>query len=212
MAKEKNKYFVVWKGFQPGIYTSWPECQKQVSGFPDAKYMGFKNYETARKAFHDGDENYWGKRKFESSLTEKELLRFGKPISDSIVVDAACSSKTGEVEYKGIHLGTGKVLFHKGPFADGTNNIGEFLALVHALAYLKKHNLSLPVYSDSRYAISWIQNKKARTNHPRSSKNKELFDLLKRAERWLKKNSYPNKILKWETRAWGENPADFGRK
>jgi ribonuclease HI len=42
--------------------------------------------------------------------------------------------------------------------------------------------------------------------------NKDLLELIKRAENWLKENSFRNPILKWETKAWGEIPADFGRK
>ena len=212
MGKEKNKYYVVWKGVRPGIYSSWEECQKQINGYPNAKYKGFKTYESALKAFSEGYENYWGKDSFESTLTKEQLLKIGNPIADSVVVDAACSSKTNFVEYKGVYLKTGKVLFTKGPYEDGTNNIGEFLAIVHALAYLKQKNLSIPVYSDSQYAINWVRDKEARTNHPRKNSNKKLFEMIDRAIHWLKTNHYPNKILKWETRAWGENPADFGRK
>jgi ribonuclease HI len=86
------------------------------------------------------------------------------------------------------------------------------LAIVHALAFLQKHNSSLPIYSDSRNAINWVKNKKHRSNLIPTTKNRKVFDLLERAERWLANNTYTNRILKWETRAWGENPADFGRK
>ena len=99
-----------------------------------------------------------------------------------------------------------------GPYRDGTNNIGEFLAIVHALALLKQHQSDLPVYSDSKTAISWVKKKKANTKVQATAQNKKLLELLLRAEKWLIDNNYPNKILKWETEKWGENPADFGRK
>jgi ribonuclease HI len=86
------------------------------------------------------------------------------------------------------------------------------LGIVHALAHCKKNNLKLPIYSDSRNAIGWVRDKEARTNHTRSNRNTKLFELLDRAVKWLKDNEYENEVLKWETRAWGENPADFGRK
>jgi ribonuclease HI len=35
---------------------------------------------------------------------------------------------------------------------------------------------------------------------------------MERAEKWLLSNEFSNEILKWETKAWGEIPADFGRK
>jgi ribonuclease HI len=212
MGKEKNNFYVVWNGLKPGVYSSWAECQKQIIGFPNAKYKGFKTQQLAQKAFTEGPENYWGKNVVESTLSQEELKRIGKPIIDSIVVDAAHSSSTNQVEYKGIYLKTGEVLFQKGPYNDGTNNIGEFLAIVHALAYLKKINSTIPVYSDSKFARGWVRDKEARTNNKKKESNKELFKLLERAVKWLKENKYPNKILKWETKAWGENPADFGRK
>jgi ribonuclease HI len=77
---------------------------------------------------------------------------------------------------------------------------------------LKKNNIPIPVYSDSRNAINWVKNKKHKSLLVRAQKNEELFELLDKAELWLQTNTYPNKILKWETKAWGENPADFGRK
>ncbi|HRU17866.1 MAG TPA: ribonuclease H, partial [Bacteroidia bacterium] len=103
-------------------------------------------------------------------------------------------------------------LFLKGPYADGTNNIMEFLALVHALAYCKRHQINLPIYSDSMTALKWVRTKKANTKLASTGRNDELFELIVRAEEWLKNNSYANKLLKWETQIWGENPADFGRK
>lgn len=212
MGKEKKKFYVVWQGLRPGIYPNWPECQKQIVGYTNAKYKGFKTQQLAEKAFKEGPENYWGKDVVESTLSKEELKRIGNPIVDSVVVDAAHSSSTNQVEYKGIYLKTGEILFQKGPYKDGTNNIGEFLAIVHALAYLKRINSSIPVYSDSKYARQWVRDKEARTNNERKESNKELFILLDRAVKWLRENEYPNKILKWETKAWGENPADFGRK
>jgi ribonuclease HI len=90
--------------------------------------------------------------------------------------------------------------------------MGEFLAIVHALAHCKKHNITLPIYSDSRTAIAWVRNRLAKTTLERTAKNARVFELIQRAEDWLCTNTYVNHILKWETELWGENPADFGRK
>jgi ribonuclease HI len=212
MAKEKNKYYVVWKGLKPGIYKSWNDCQNQINGYAGAKYKGFKRYETAAEAFAKGPEDYWGKDFFESTLSKSELQKIGNPILNSISVDAAWNGSSLEMEYQGVKTDTGEILFHKGPFKDGTNNVGEFLAIVHALAFLKRQNLNLPIYSDSRNAINWVIEKTHRSNLELTGNNGEIFKLLERAINWLNNNQYSNKILKWETRAWGENPADFGRK
>ncbi len=208
----KQKFYVVWSGKKSGIYTSWEECEKQIKGVEGAQYKSFKTREAAEKAFKNKSENYLGKDLIETELTPDQLRLIGKPILESIAVDAASSSSTHEVEYKGVYVKTRQVIFLRGPYKDGTNNIGEFLALVHALGYCKKKNIDLPIYSDSRTAISWVRRKQAKTKQAQTLENGKLFELIERAEDWLKTNSYANKILKWETRAWGEIPADFGRK
>lgn len=130
----------------------------------------------------------------------------------SIAVDGAWNTKTLDSEYRGVDVSSGKQLFLRGPFADGTNNIMEFLALVHALAYCKKHQLTVPIYSDSVTAMKWVKDKHAKTKLEPTQRNNELFELIERAEKWLSENTYSNPVLKWETKLWGENPADFGRK
>jgi ribonuclease HI len=94
----------------------------------------------------------------------------------------------------------------------GTNNIGEFLAIVHALAFLKKHEVNIPVYTDSLTALKWVKDKKVKTKLKETPENEELFELIERAVNWLNNNTYNNAILKWDTKNWGEIPADFGRK
>jgi ribonuclease HI len=211
MAKKK-KYYVVWDGKKKGIYTSWDDCKKQITNYKGAKYKSFKTKKLAEKAFNDGDwENYIGKDIFETELTKVELKKIGEPILNSIAVDGACDNK-GNSEYQGVYVDTKTLLFHQGPFKGGSNNIMEFLALVHGLAYCKQHKLDLPIYSDSKIAISWVKNKKLNTTIKPTGENKYLFELIQRAIKWLKTNTYKNKILKWETKAWGEIPADFGRK
>ena len=131
--------------------------------------------------------------------------------ADAIAVDAACSGNPGPMEYRGVDLRTGQELFHFGPI-QGTNNIGEFLAIVHALALQKKEGATRTIYSDSRTAIIWVSKKHCKTTLPRTPENAYLYNVIARAEHWLRVHSYPNKLLKWETERWGEVPADFGRK
>jgi ribonuclease HI len=131
---------------------------------------------------------------------------------NSISVDAACSGNPGPMEYRGVITATKQEIFRIGPFPMGTNNIGEFLALVHGIALLKKQGSNMPIYSDSVNALGWVKKKAAKTKLPRSEKTEQLFQLLDRAEEWLRNNTYTNPLLKWETEVWGEIPADFGRK
>jgi len=138
---------------------------------------------------------------------------YGQPIIPSLSVDGAFSEKTRLAEYQGVDTETKTLIFKAGPFIDATNNIMEFLAIVHALAYCKQKGLgNMPIYSDSFNAMKWVREKKAKTNLVKLATNQPVFDLIERAEKWLSQNAYSNKILKWETKAWGEIPADFNRK
>lgn len=208
----KKKFYVIWAGHKTGVFNSWNICKKHITDFKGAQYKSFTSKEAAEKAFKGNYVDYVGKDTKKEKLSSEELILIGQPILNSISVDAACSGNPGKMEYRGVNTQTKNQLFIQGPFEQGTNNIGEFLALVHGLGYLKKINSKIPIYSDSKIAISWVKKGQCRTNLPMTSENKVLFDLVKRAEKWLKENTYTTKILKWETKAWGEIPADFGRK
>lgn len=202
-----KKWYVVWKGVTPGVYHSWEECKLQVQGFENALYKSFGSEKEARDAFATAVPGRF--------FAKKEKIVVSAPgaiIPDSLSVDAACSGNPGRMEYRGVYTATGEEIFRSPCFEEGTNNIGEFLALVHGLALLKKRESSIPVYSDSVNAIKWVREKRCKTKLERNAKNNSLFDLIERAEKWLRTNSYTTPILKWETRSWGEIPADFGRK
>ena len=210
--KKKKKFYTVWVGGIPGVYHTWEECKKQIHGYENAVYKSFPTLEQAENAFKGNSVDFIGVDKTESALSEFELQQIGDPIRDSICVDGAWNTQTHEIEYQGVFLENRNRIFHVGPLRKGTNNIAEFLALVHALAYCKQSQLDLAVYSDSRTAISWVKKKKAATKIEINESSAHVLSLVSRAEKWLKSNDYKNKILKWETSAWGENPADFGRK
>ncbi len=211
---KKKKYYVVWKGHNPGIYESWDACKKQVQGVEGAQYKAFASRQDAEEAFKGFYEQYIGMdTKKGSGLTESELKAIGKPVIPSISVDAACSGNPGVLEYRGVVTETGKEIFSRGPYPEGTVNIGEFLAIVLGLAILKQKNKSWPLYSDSMTAIKWVKDKKVNTKLQPNEKNKVLFEAIEKALHWLKTNDYSHiPILKWRTDAWGEIPADYGRK
>jgi ribonuclease HI len=209
----RNKFYVVWKGLNPGIYDTWDACRLQVEGQENAKYKSFASRAEAVEAFDKGYQSYLRKAYSKATRTErKDATSAGRPLPDSLAVDAACSGNPGDMEYRGVYTATGEEIFRMGPYRQGTNNVGEFLALVHGLALLKQKNSRLPIYSDSVNAIKWVKNKKSKTLLERMPVNEPVFDLIERAERWLKENTYTTLILKWETAEWGEIPADFGRK
>ncbi len=218
MAKKK-KYYVVWQGVSPGVYDNWNAAQQQIKGYPDAKFKSFKTEEEARRAFQGNYEDYIFKSK--NSPSKKKISNWrmldesiqAEINLDAIAVDAACSGNPGLMEYQGVEVESGLQLFHFGPAKHGTNNIGEFLGLVHGLAYLQLTNeVNRSIYTDSRIAIGWVKKKKAKTTIPHNPKTAKLHELIRRAENWLESHTYKNEILKWDTDRWGEIPADFGRK
>lgn len=227
MSKQQPKFYVVWHGVEPGIYDSWSACEAQTKGFEGAVFRSFKTREEAEEAFYSSPYNYIQASK--KGKTAERPLRNDVPanppshrtdtvlplpdpvIAEALAVDAACSGNPGPMEYRGIYLKTGEEVFHYGP-VHGTNNIGEFLAIVHALALLQQKGIRMTIYSDSRIAMLWVKQKKCKTNLRRNAKTEALYQLIARAEKWLHENTSNCPIVKWDTPNWGEVPADFGRK
>lgn len=218
----QGKWYVVWDGVNPGIYPSWEECRLQVEGYPNARYKGFASKEEAIMAYRGNPLDYIGVLR---SIVEHsaQAPKTGEPVDysrfpeirlDAIAVDGACSKNPGPTEYRCVHVGTGQQLFHNGPLQGGSNNIGEYLALVHALAMLERRgDTTTPVYSDSRTALAWLRHRSHNSKIVPTPDNREVMELLQRADRWLQAHpDIPNPVLKWDTERWGEIPADFGRK
>lgn len=212
----KQKFYVVWRGRKPGVYDSWDGCKAQVEGFGEAEYKAYATLEDAEEAFWRGKEGAGAAR----AVAGQDDKKGGTPLpaaaprpydEDAIAVDAACSGNPGPMEYRGVDLRSGRELFHLGPM-HGTNNIGEFLAIVHALALLKKQGVKRTVYSDSRNALLWVRQKQCKTRLERNAQTEGLFQLIDRAVIWLRNNKIEVPLLKWQTKEWGEVPADFGRK
>lgn len=216
MAQNKRKFYVVWDGRAPGVYDSWEECEDQVKGYPGARYKSFSSQLDAVNAFRSG-----------SMSSDLELIRaigahkpdivnysaFPEIRLDAIAVDGACAKNPGPVEYRGVAVATGEEVFHVGPLAGGTNNIGEYIAIIHAASLLaRRGDRTTPIYSDSRTALAWIRRGRSNTSITPGPDNARVIDLLRRADAWLASNRIANPILKWNTEVWGEIPADFGRK
>jgi ribonuclease HI len=213
MAKH-NKFYVVWKGRAKGVFSTWEQCKQSVEGYDDAQYKSFDSAVEAKRAFGYQSLYSYNAHHQKTPATTQSQPSFQSdqlPILNAIATDAACSGNPGIMEYRGVHIASGKQLFHyKYPY--GTNNIGEFLGIVHALSYLKRNNLNLPIYTDSLNAIKWVREKKCKTKLEKSPRTEALFNYIERAENWLKTNTYTTQVLKWATEQWGEIPADFGRK
>ena len=210
---KQAKYYVVWKGLQPGIYASWADCKAQVQGVEGALYKSFATEAEARSAYDEPPHLHIKPRAASRVRAEQEkaAARDTVIVGDAWAVDAACSGNPGPMEYRCVDLADGKEVFHFGPIY-GTNNIGEFLAIVHALALQKQLGIRRTIYSDSRNAMAWARAGHCRTKLPLHAKSEQVLRLVERAEAWLAKNGISVPVLKWQTELWGEVPADFGRK
>lgn len=223
------KYYVVFKGYSPGIYSDWEEVKIQTDGFPGAVFKGYPSCEEATDAFrkYSGEEDrnelmrlLCAARPKTSSATHNSnataIMTFPPDNPeidpDAWAVDASCLGNPGKMEYRGVNLRTGEVIFQKGPFEDATNNIGEYLALVHAMALMTQKGEYHNIYSDSKTAISWFKKHKVNTKLQTTPRNAKVFELLARASVWVNTHNFPAKVMKWDTERWGEIPADFGRK
>lgn len=213
--KKKPKFYVVWIGHKPGVFSNWNDAQLQIKGYKGAKFMSFPTRELAEAAFRQPWQDFYeapkegmtgGKKK----ITIDDIL--DKIEVNSISVDAACSGNPGKMEYRGVWTVSGEQIFRSEVYPVGTNNIGEFLALVHGLALLHEKHPEMTIYSDSRLAMGWIKKGKCKTKLPVAPSTQKLWGVIHRAEQWLATHKWKNPVVKWETKEWGEIPADFGRK
>ncbi len=225
---KKKRYYTVWVGREPGVYDDWEDAAEQVNGFPGARYRSFPSPEQAAEAFRkdpDSDPASLGSllikaRAKTSPASEADRIltldeqkkRFPEIDPTAWAVDASCLGNPGVMEYQCIDLATGRRVFHFGPVKGATNNIGEFLAIVHALSLMARDGERHLIYSDSRTAMAWVRKKTANTKLAPPKGNPQVLELVRRAELWLRSHTYDIPILKWQTELWGEIPADFGRK
>ena len=211
----KQKYYVVWNGLETGIFTSWKECERQVKGVEGSKYKSFDSREEAERAYASSPYDYinrsTGQRANKS--TSQKHAPDAVLNSSALAADAACSGNPGPMEYRGVYIPNGQELFHFGPM-HGTNNIGEFLAIVHAMALIVREGWQMAVYSDSRNAIKWVNQGTCHTRLAVDEQTRPLFALISRAEAWLAAHPAASRppLYKWDTDNWGEIPADFSRK
>ena len=196
----KKRYYVVWNGIRPGIYSSWEECQAQIKGIKQALYKAFDTLAEAERAYAASPGDYIG-HKAKEDVKKVPAALPASIIKNALAVDAACSGNPGMMEYRGVYIATGEEIFHFGPMF-GTNNIGEFLAIVHGLALLEKQQSNIPIYSDSRNALLWIKQKKCKTKLERTPATEEVFNMIDRAEKWLNSHTYSSPLIKWETSEW----------
>lgn len=197
------KFYAVTVGRKPGVYSSWDACKEQVIGFHGAKYKSYPNERLAEAALGIVDR---------SAAMPPDVGKM------ALTVDAAYSSSTGKGECRAVLIPCGREMWRSGPWGDTTNNIMEFIALAKGLKWIDRRGIRIPLYSDSAVAISWIKDGDCvcRTTH-RPPKGTIACAQLDGAEKWLRQLKHDNPelldlIRKWDTREYGEIPADFDRK
>ena len=218
----QKRFYVVWIGRHPGVYDNLQDAMEQVEDYPGAVFKSFTSSEEASEAFRKSERGN-DKRELAGLLLDaasRNVPADGKPDYFSFpeidlngwAVDASCQGNPGRMEYRGVELMSGRELFRVGPFEQSTNNIGEFLAIVHALALMQQKGESHTIYSDSVTGMAWVRDRKVKTQLKRTPRNEKSFKMMERALSWLNTHRERPSILKWQTERWGEIPADFGRK
>lgn len=210
-SKMKQKWYVVWKGKSPGIYTSWESCKAQIHGVEGAKYKSFKRKEEAEQAFNDSYKNHIGLAKTQTPQLFDSLSPSYNP--NSLCVDAACSGNPGQMEYQGVWTDSREPAFASPVYPVGTNNIGEFLAIVEGVQYLiEQGRTDAIIYTDSMTALAWVRNKAVKTTLERFPETENLWRKIDQALDYIHEHPIQIRLEKWQTDDWGEIHADFGRK
>ncbi|MDE6526846.1 MAG: ribonuclease H family protein, partial [Muribaculaceae bacterium] len=199
MSQHKNRYYVVWAGLEPGVYDSWQECQLQVTGFKGARYKSYPSRDEAVAAYRGDPREELGLIKSILTHAPKAVAPAGETgpahwISlsgvrpEAIAVDGACAGNPGRMEYRAVRLIDGAEVFRVGdkdPLT-GTNNIAEYLAMIHLAALLAKAgDTTTPIYTDSNNTLAWLRKGRSNTSLPETPATAKTLELLRRADAWL---------------------------
>ena len=184
-----KKFYAVWAGHKPGIYTTWAEAEKQVKGYPKAGFKSFPTLALAKEAFANGTKTAKEPTQQHESLGSSNSTN-GTSTSDvDIFCDGACNPNPGK-------SGTGIAIYKKQQLdqlwyglhnPSGTNNTAELLGLYHSLMFAKtvvETGQSVAVHCDSKYSIdcitTWAKGWKAKGWKKKSGEIKNL-DIIKPA-------------------------------
>ena len=202
------KYYAVRKGRQTGIFTTWDAAEKQVKGYPGAKYKSFKVKSEAEQFLN-------GQLSSTSHQSGKPDVKFPTADADDIILYTDGGSRNhGNV--KGGHVKTNDkaawaylIVTPTNRFSDSggefgaTNNRMEIMALYEALAYLNAHDLQdshIHAVLDSKYVLNainknWLKGWQRRgwtRSGGQKLENKELWRSLAQELR-----NFPHLSLYW---------------
>ncbi|PKI16844.1 ribonuclease H family protein [Colwellia sp. 12G3] len=180
-----KKFYVIWKGAQTGIFTTWPEVQQHTAGRSDAQYMGFESKGAAEQAFSStytkalmqrslsksgtastaptSSRKTTSKTSGKSASAKTASVSPNGPSDIEIYCDGACSPNPGK-------SGTGIAVYEFGKVTslyfglyekNGTNNTAELNGLLSSFQlaqhFIDKDNeQSICILSDSKYSIDCV--------------------------------------------------------
>ncbi|MFT7299656.1 MAG: ribonuclease HI [Porticoccus sp.] len=182
-----TKYYVVWIGHKPGIYTTWAEAEKQVKGFPKANFKSFPSKKLAEEAFSCEPAAPSKPTQQHEPIARVTDETFTADVD--IFCDGACDPNPGKA-------GTGIATYKKGKLdqlwyglynPSGTNNTAELLGLHYSLLKAKtiaESGDSVTIHCDSKYSIDcitkWANDWEAKGWTKKSGEIKNL-DIIKSA-------------------------------
>ena len=151
----KKKFYAVAVGRKAGIFTDWTAAEKQVKGFPGARYKSFLIKADAEKWLQDP---VYSKKKPSPDRAAKKDVDPDKNGADiAIYTDGGCSNNPGPGGYGAVIVAAGRQVEVSGGYRLTTNNRMEMMAAIVALRRFETSAESIQLYSDSSYLVNGIK-------------------------------------------------------
>ncbi|MGI1828075.1 ribonuclease H family protein [Ligilactobacillus salivarius] len=176
-----GKFYAVKKGRKTGIFTTWAECQKQVSGFPKAEFKSFISKQEADNWLKEIKSSNENRRKSYSVIvyTDGGSRNHGNKKGEHV-------KKNDKAAWAYLIKYQGSIISDTDGEYGSTNNRMEIMALKKALLDLKQRELQnekILVVLDSKYVLDaitkrWLQlweKNGWKTSAGTGVKNKELW-------------------------------------
>ncbi len=162
-----KKFYAVKNGRETGIFNTWPECQRQVTGFGGAEFKGFE------------------------TLAEAEAYLSGAPRGTAPRAGAATAYVDGSYDAGTGRFSYGMVLFYNGEeitrneaFCDAAmavmrNVAGEIRGAAEAMRCCVENGIEkLDIYYDYAGIEKWCTGE-WKTNKEGTTRYKEYYDFVK---------------------------------
>ncbi len=148
----KKKFYAIASGRKPGIYTSWPDAQAQVKGFPKARFKGFATREEAENWLRNPSTSPSGQKKIHHPQKEETCRK----AEIEIYTDGGALGNPGPGGYGIVIIHSDRKKEICGGYRLTTNNRMELMGCIVALQELKQKDAPITLYSDSSYVVNGI--------------------------------------------------------